>query len=72
MSAKIWNDIQAAIKEQKPSLFSEFELCRDRINICAFLDKHFPLSNMHSSANIPWETQLLSRVPEILKSRTWD
>lgn len=62
MSVQIWTDIRDAVKEIAPEHSKEFELCRDRDTICAFLEKHFPLPE-----GAIWSTQTMSATPTILR-----
>lgn len=64
MSAQIYADIRAAIAAYYPEKLEEFKASQGRENIIAFLDRNFPLD--HDSG---WVSQLLIRIPDILKAR---
>lgn len=67
MSAKIWMDIRDAVKEVRPDLGKEFELCRDKESIVAFLDKNFPLDPKGFPGSDKWENKPMTQVPDILR-----
>lgn len=66
MSAAIWMEIDKAVKEVKPEASAEFQTCRNRETIVAFLEKHFPFKE---EENTSWGVQLMSQTPDILRKR---
>lgn len=62
MSRKIWQDLQDAVKEARPSLAKDFYQCRTGPDMRSFLDKHLPHPILES-----WDNELLTRAPEIIK-----
>lgn len=67
MSAEIWLRLQKAVLETRPDLISEFDKCRDKFSITAFLNKHFPLDGQVENAD--WKDQLMLKAPDILAER---
>jgi len=67
VSAQIWLDIEKAIKEAKPELVGEFQSCRDKESVLAFLDKHFVLDPLNLVPGLTWDNQLMTQTPDILR-----
>jgi len=65
MSAIIWMEIEAAVKETRPDLLSYFQQnCRDGPSIREFLRTNFPLEKSEN-----WEDKLSTHIPNIIRER---
>lgn len=68
MSVEIWTNIRDAVREVGTSeQAKEFELCRNKEAILAFLDKHFKLDPLNLVEHLTWENQPMTQVPDILR-----
>lgn len=66
MSASTWLKLQAAIRETRPDLETDFNSCRDRESIVQFMNKNFPLKGVVAEGSEDWDQQILVRIPLIL------
>ena len=67
VSAQLWLDIEKAIKEIKPELAGEFQSCRNKESILAFLNKNFVLDPLNLVPGLNWDNQLMTQTPDILR-----
>lgn len=71
MSAEIYNNIYKAIAETHPELLDEFDKCRDKPKIVAFMNKHFPLDPKQVERT-DWADQLMTKAPDMIKGFNYD
>jgi len=63
MSAKIWMELEAAVKEARPDLLEHFQQnCRNKETITEFLDTNFPLPEVEH-----WKQAPMSRAPATIR-----
>jgi len=78
MGAELWMKLKETVRTIRPDLEKEFNNCRDRTSIEAFMNKNFPLSEAMVGKNkTDWKDHMSVKIPEIIaehkgKDKKWD